>query len=53
MTLLQDIDQYTGRYFSQKWIRENVLKQTEEDIEKIDQEIEGEKESDDELETEE
>ena len=53
MTLLQDIDQYTGRYFSQKWIRENVLKQTEEDIEQIDQEIEGEKESDEELETEE
>ena len=42
MTLLQEIDQYTGKYFSTKLIRMNVLKQTEEDMEDIDKEIAAE-----------
>ena len=42
MTLLQEIDQYTGKYFSTKWIRMNVLKQTEEDMEDMDKEIAAE-----------
>ncbi len=40
MTLLQEIDQYTGKYFSSKWIRMNVLKQSEEDMEEMDKEME-------------
>jgi len=47
--ILQDIDQYTGKYFSQKWIRKNVLRMTDEDIKEIEDEIadEGENEDDD------
>jgi hypothetical protein len=42
LRLLQDVDQYTGKYFSTAWIQKNVLRQTEEDIEQINQEIEDE-----------
>jgi len=41
--LLQDIDQYTGKYYSVEWIRKNVLMQTEDEIEEIDNQIEMEK----------
>ena len=42
LSLLQDVDQYTGKYFSTEWIRRNVLMQSEEDIEKMNQEIDAE-----------
>jgi hypothetical protein len=42
LRLLQDVDQYTGKYFSTAWIQKNVLRQTEEDIEQIKTEIEDE-----------
>ena len=42
MTLLNDLDQYVGKYFSQKYVREEVLRQTEKDIERIDKEISAE-----------
>ena len=45
MTLLQEIDQYTGKYFSTKWIRENVLKQSEEDMEEMDDQMAAEAEN--------
>ena len=45
LTLLQEIDQYTGKYFSTDWIRTNVLKQTDEDKEDIDKQIEAEAET--------
>ena len=45
MTLLQEIDQYTGKYFSTDWIRSNVLKQTDEEKEDIDKQIEAEAEN--------
>lgn len=41
--LLNDLDQFVGRYYSIEWVRKNVLKQTDEDIEKINNEIEQEK----------
>ena len=41
LTLLQEIDQYTGKYFSTDWIRSNVLKQTDEEKEDIDKQIEA------------
>ena len=42
--LLGDIDGYVGKYFSEAWIRKNVLKQTEDDIEQMNKEMEEEKE---------
>jgi hypothetical protein len=41
LSLLRDIDEYTGKYFSTQYIRRQVLQQSEEDIEKIDAEIQG------------
>ena len=38
------IDPYVGRYYSQEWVRKNVLQQTEEDIKEIDKQIESEPE---------
>jgi hypothetical protein len=40
LTLMTD---YVGTYFSIEWIRRNVLKQSPEDIEKIDKQIADEK----------
>ena len=45
LTLLQEIDQYTGKYFSTDWIRSNVLKQTDEEKEDIDKQMEAEAET--------
>jgi len=42
VTLLQIVDPYVGRYFSKKWVREHVLHQTEDDVERIDSEMEDE-----------
>jgi hypothetical protein len=39
----QDLEPYLGKYFSKKWVRKNVLMQTDEQIEKIDEEIGVEK----------
>ena len=36
LSTLQLIDPYVGRYYSMRWVRKNVLKQTDEDIEEID-----------------
>lgn len=38
------VDQFVGKYVSATWIRKNVLKQTDEDIEQIDAEIAAEME---------
>ena len=48
LTLLRDIDEYTGKYYSRKWVRENILQQSEDDMKEIDDEIaeEGEGEED-------
>ena len=39
ISMLRDIDDYAGKYYSHEWIRRNVLYQTEEDIEEIDEQI--------------
>ena len=49
LRLLGDIDQYVGKYFSTKYIREKVLHQSEEDIEQIDKEIEIEGSDEDDM----
>jgi hypothetical protein len=53
LMLLSDIDNYTGKYFSVSWIRKKVLRQTEDDIKQMDEEMaeeaeDGEDEDDDE-----
>jgi hypothetical protein len=40
----QTIDGFVGRYYSSEWVRKNILKQTDEDIEEIDQQISSESE---------
>lgn len=47
LSLLSDVDQYTGKYFSTAWIRKNVLMQSEEDIEEMDKEIADEGDGED------
>jgi hypothetical protein len=43
LQLLSAVDPYTGRYFSQKWIQQNVLRLTDEEIKTMQTEIESEK----------
>jgi hypothetical protein len=45
-TTLRDLDEFVGKYYSQQWIRKNILRQSEEEIEIIDKQIEVEKEND-------
>jgi len=42
MNTLQLVDPYVGKYYSEKWVRKNILFQSEEEIEEIDTEIEDE-----------
>lgn len=42
IAILTDLDQYVGKYVSRKFVRTKVLRQTEDDIEKIDKEMEEE-----------
>ena len=44
LSLLGAVDPYTGRYFSQKWIQQNVLRLTDDEIEEMQEQIEKEKE---------
>lgn len=39
MNILQMIQGTAGMYFSNKWVRTNILKQTDEEMEQLDQEI--------------
>ena len=39
ISMLRDVDDYAGKYYSHEWIRRNVLYQTEEDMEEIDKQI--------------
>lgn len=42
MARLRDCVDFAGRFYSNTWIRKNILKQTEEEIKEIDQEIDAE-----------
>lgn len=42
IAVLQDIDSYTGKYFSVEWVRRNILGQSDEDIKDIDTQIQKE-----------
>ena len=43
LILLQQVDPYTGTYYSMNWIRQNVLRMTDDEIAEIDKEIAKEK----------
>ena len=43
MAILREVSDYSGKYFSEAWIRKNILHQTDEDIDLIDSQIEQEK----------
>lgn len=43
--LLQQVDPYTGRYYSQAWIQRNVLRMTDDEIKTMQIEIDDEKEA--------
>ena len=43
LSLLSEIDTYTGRYFSHAWIQREVLRLTDDEIDKMDVEIDQEK----------
>ena len=43
VSMLRDVDDYAGKYYSHEWIRRNVLYQTEEDMKEIDEQIQEEK----------
>ena len=45
LSLLSQIDPYTGRYYSMDWIRRNVLRFSDDEIEEIDKEIQDERDS--------
>jgi len=44
LSLLGQVDPYTGRYFSQAWIQRNVLRLTDDEIAEMQSEIDEEKE---------
>ena len=45
VSMLRDVDDYAGKYYSHEWIRRNVLYQTEEDMKEIDEQIVEEKDN--------
>jgi len=42
ISILRDIDDYAGKYVSHTWIRKNVLRQTDDEMEQNDEEMEQE-----------
>lgn len=43
MALIPQVDPYLGKFFSKKWVQKTLLRLTDEDIKKMDEEIEEEK----------
>jgi hypothetical protein len=41
--ILGDIDGYVGKYFSEAWVRKNILRLTEDDVEQMQKEMDEEK----------
>jgi uncharacterized protein (DUF885 family) len=42
MNILRDVQEHVGRYYSEEWVRKNILQQTEEEIERMDKQIKDE-----------
>lgn len=45
ITMLRDIDDYAGKYYSHEWIRRHVLRQSDEEMEEIDEQIQEEEDN--------
>ena len=45
VNMLNNVDPYMGRYFSQKWAKKNILRMTDEEIEQMEQEIQDEQDA--------
>ena len=43
LQLLGDIDNYVGKYYSQKWVQKNIIRMNEDEINDIQKEIDNEK----------
>ena len=39
LSILREVSDYVGKYYSHDWIRKNLLKQSDEDIEMMDEQI--------------
>lgn len=44
LAALQQVDPFVGKYYSSNWVRRNILRQTDEDIETMDEQMEADKE---------
>tara|TARA_Y100001936_G_scaffold240767_1_gene275684 strand:- start:3894 stop:5429 length:1536 start_codon:yes stop_codon:yes gene_type:complete len=42
LEVLSQLDEYIGKYFSNEWVRKNLLRQTDEEIKQLDKEIKRE-----------
>ena len=51
LNTLDQISQYVGEYFSREWVMKNVMQMSEEDIENMKDQVEGENASGDDEET--
>ena len=45
LEMLQLVEEQIGKYYSREWVRRNILHQSDEDISKINDQIEKEKDS--------
>ena len=45
ISMLRDIDDYAGKYYSHEWIRKNVLYQSDDDMKELDKQIAAEAEN--------
>jgi len=42
LNILRDLNDYVGRYYSEEWVRKNILQQSEDDIESMNKQIKQE-----------
>jgi hypothetical protein len=42
LQIVAEIDEFVGKYYSEKWVRTNVLQQSEDEMKEIDEQIEEE-----------
>ena len=45
LDLLSQMEDYIGRYYSTEWIKKNILRQSEREMEEMQSQIENEKQS--------
>jgi hypothetical protein len=41
LNTLQQVDPYVGKYFSSQWVKRNVLRQTDDEMEDIESEMQA------------